>query len=181
MYWIFDKTVCKRHFDEQLDNTYEDDNKFKCELCHEEDSVPKNGLFINEHIKNALDIKINTMAVNFDIYNQCEKEIEEASKNLANIETLQKNAENFIYDYFEDIKKKIDLRREELKVKIDEVSDEMIKSVENNKLIKESSDKRDWKIGKEFDWLSIHLIHLLLLLFALMRRSSRILKMMQWS
>lgn len=100
-------------------------------------------MFINEHIKNALDIKINTMAVNFDIYNQCEKEIEEASKNLANIETLQKNAENFIYDYFEDIKKKIDLRREELKVKIDEVSDEMIKSVENNKLIKESSDKRD--------------------------------------
>jgi hypothetical protein len=47
---------------------------------------------------------------------------------------LEKNAENYIYDYFEDIKRQVDLRREDLKFKIDTYSDEIIKSVENDQM-----------------------------------------------
>ena len=45
---------------------------------------------------------------------------------------LEQNAEYYIYEYFEDIKRQVDIRREDLKCKIDNYSDEIIESVENN-------------------------------------------------
>ncbi len=45
---------------------------------------------------------------------------------------LEKNAENYIYDYFEDIKRQVDSQSEDLKIKIDKYSEEIIKSVELN-------------------------------------------------
>ncbi len=53
---------------------------------------------------------------------------------MAKIGLLEKNAENYIYDYFEDIKRQVDIRREDLKFKIDKYSDEIIKSVEMNQM-----------------------------------------------
>ena len=50
---------------------------------------------------------------------------------MAEIEALAKDPENFIYEYFADIKLQVDLRREDLKQKIDTYSDEIIQSIEN--------------------------------------------------
>ena len=47
---------------------------------------------------------------------------------LKMIEEFETNAEVYIYEYFEDIKIQVDLRREVLKQKIDDHSDEIIKS-----------------------------------------------------
>lgn len=55
-------------------------------------------------------------------------EIEEANDNMAKIEALENNGENYIKDYFEDIKREVDLRREDLKLKIDDYSDSIIQS-----------------------------------------------------
>ena len=63
---------------------------------------------------------------------ECEKGINEANENLVKIGLLVKNTEIYIYEYFEDIKRQVDIRREDLKLKIDEYSDEIIKSVEAN-------------------------------------------------
>jgi len=53
------------------------------------------------------------------IYEDCEMVLNEAKKNIADIDALQEDPENFIYSYFEEIKKQVDLRREELKLKLD--------------------------------------------------------------
>ena len=53
------------------------------------------------------------------------------SENLSDVETLDKNAETYKYGYFEDIKRKVDLRREDLIERIHTYSDEIIKSIEN--------------------------------------------------
>ena len=45
------------------------------------------------------------------------------SENMSYIETLDKNAELYIYGYFEDIKRKVDLRREDLIERIHIYSD----------------------------------------------------------
>ena len=45
------------------------------------------------------------------------------SENMSDIETLDKNAELYIYGYFEDIKRKVDLRREDLIERIHIYSD----------------------------------------------------------
>jgi DNA repair ATPase RecN len=75
-------------------------------------------------------------------FDECKKEIEDARENMCKIELLEQNAENNIYEYFEDVKRKVDIRREELRLKIDNYSDEIIKSVETNQktLIKLSNE-----------------------------------------
>ena len=60
------------------------------------------------------------------------RELEEARENLFKVELLEQNAENYIFEYFADIKRQVDIRREDLKFKIDYFSDEIIKSVELN-------------------------------------------------
>ncbi len=68
-----------------------------------EHAVPKEGIVINRHIQNALDIKFNTLKHN-PVYEKCKKVIIEAQSNLAKLEVLDKDPESFIYEYFEDIK-----------------------------------------------------------------------------
>ena len=66
------------------------------------------------------------------LFEECKKEIEDARENMFKIELLEQNAENYIYEYFEDVKRQVDIRREDLKLKIDNYTDEIIKSVEAN-------------------------------------------------
>jgi len=49
------------------------------------------------------------------------------------IENLEKNPENLIYEYFEELKRQVDLRRETLKLELDNCSDEIIQSIESTK------------------------------------------------
>ena len=83
--------------------------------------------------------KVNEIKSSFDcdlllspVFHECTKEIEEAKENMVKVELLEQNAENYIYEYFEDIKRQVDIRREDLKFKIDNYSDEIIKSLELN-------------------------------------------------
>ena len=66
------------------------------------------------------------------IYNECTKVIENAKETALEVEELKKNEEMYIYNFFEDIKRQVDIRREDLKFKIDNYSDEIIKLVELN-------------------------------------------------
>jgi len=64
------------------------------------------------------------------LFEECKKELENAKENLTEIELIENNAENYLFDNFEDIKKKVEKRRDDLKLKIDKYSDEIIESVE---------------------------------------------------
>ena len=48
----------KKHLDELLENSMED-NKFQCELCHEEHNIPDKGFVVNRRIQDELDIELN--------------------------------------------------------------------------------------------------------------------------
>ena len=50
-------SVCKKHLDELLENSRED-NKFQCELCHEEHNIPEKGFVVKRLIQNALYIEL---------------------------------------------------------------------------------------------------------------------------
>jgi len=49
------------------------------------------------------------------------------------IENLDKDPENYIFEYFEELKRQVDLRRDKLKLELDNFSDEIIKSIESTK------------------------------------------------
>ena len=141
--------VCKSHLDH-----YED--TFQCDLCHREHTVPKDGFKISKRLQDALNIQLNTLELT-PVYDESlhqsmmKKVIGEAQKSVNEIESIDKDPVNYIYEYFEDIKRKVDLRREDLKERIDKYSDETIESIniaQSNcqKLAKDVS-----KLSKDFD------------------------------
>jgi len=76
------------------------------------------------------------------VFDEVKSVIEDAKDNMFKVELLEQNAENYICEYFEDIKRQVDIRREDLKFKIDNYSDETIKSLELNQ-------KNLMKVSKE--------------------------------
>ena len=80
-----------------------------------------------------MEIQFNTLKLT-PIFDECKTVIKKAHEQFAKIETLEKNSEIYIYEYFEDIKRKVDIRREELKMKIDKYSDEVIQSIEGTQV-----------------------------------------------
>jgi len=49
------------------------------------------------------------------VYEDCKKKFNDAQKNISEIKALQKDPEGFISDYFGEVIRRSDLRREELK------------------------------------------------------------------
>ena len=128
-----DSTICKTHLDKLITNGSNEKSTFICEICQEEHLIPKKGFMVNKRLQKQLRLELNALKVS-PVFDECMKEIEDAKENVVKIGLLEKNAENYIYDYFEDIKRQVDIRREDLKFKIDKYSDEIIKSVEMNQM-----------------------------------------------
>jgi hypothetical protein len=106
-------SVCKKHLDRLLENAPKDMNKFECELCKEKHCIPEKGFAINRNIQNGLDNDLNSLKLN-TVYDKCKKAVTDANNKIQKIEILEKDPENYIFEYFEELKRQVDLRREEL-------------------------------------------------------------------
>ena len=124
-----ESTICKTHIDNLLSNNSNEKSIMVCGICQEDHLIPKKGFMANKRLQKLLSLELNALKLS-PVFDECMKEIEDAKENVDKIELLEKNAENYIYDYFEDVKRQVDIRREDLKFKIDTYSDEIIKSVE---------------------------------------------------
>ncbi len=125
--------VCKSHLDKLLKKISKEKSFFQCEICKEEHFIPKKGFKVDKRLQNGLEIQFNTLKLT-PIFDECKKVIKTARERVAKIDTLEKNSEGYIYDYFEDIKRQVDIRREDLKMKIDKYSDEVIQSIEGTQV-----------------------------------------------
>ena len=121
--------VCKGHLDQIMKNVSREKSSFQCEFCKEEHFIPKSGFKVNKGLQNCLEIRLNTLKLT-PIFEECKTVLKTAHEKVAKIEMLEKNSEGYIYEYFEDIKRQVDIRREDLKMKIDKYSDEVIQSIE---------------------------------------------------
>ena len=83
---------------------------------------------------------MNNLKVSSSAHNECKDIIKEAKESLAQIETLEKNAEGYIREHFGNIKRQVEIRKEMLKAEIDGYSGGLIRSLDRAKdeLIKQS-------------------------------------------
>jgi hypothetical protein len=132
--------VCKKHIEI---------NNFICIKCQKEHVIPENGYKVNSRIQKLLDIRLNTLKRS-TVFNDCNKLIEQAIENIIKVESLENNSEAYIVEYFEDIKRQVDLRRDSLKLKIDNISNNVIKSIEKTQanLINVSKEVKSPNIDK---------------------------------
>ena len=123
-------TICQLHISDLLERRFKRKNTFICESCLDEHVVPEYGYVLNKKIKSASDIKLNSFNVEIGVFDECKKTLEEAKATLAELETISNDPDSYLYEYFEEIKRQVDLRRDYLKLKIDNISYEIIESIE---------------------------------------------------
>ena len=119
--------VCRHHLDGL-------ETKFKCFFCHKQHSIPEEGFSVNRSFE--------IMIESFNQSQPLRKLIKIAFENLNQLinEYEKLNSDAFVYDYFSEIRNKVDLHREELVKEINERSEEIIQKL---KLIEE-----EYKLNK---------------------------------
>ena len=113
-------SVCKSHSEDAI--------KPSCYFCSEIHKKPATGFMSNEILLEMLDIEVNKLTFS-PKFVKCKKEINKLLNDAEKIFCIQKDPALFIYEYFEDLKRQTDLRREQLKLQIDTYSDEMITEI----------------------------------------------------
>jgi hypothetical protein len=115
--------LCNEHVKQKIEEN--DSNIYKCDFCNENHEVLENGYFSNriliEMINNKIHLDERTKIA--------KKVIEDLDTSNKEFDLMRKDPENFIYNYFSKEINKIDLRRETLISKINEISDEMINKI----------------------------------------------------
>jgi len=119
------ETVCKAHTDEI--------SKGKCMSCNGIHTVPKEGFLENKFAKNQLDLEAKKTILNFNKFNGYNKILQDLNENLKEIESIQKDPESYISEYFGELTRQVDLRRETLIEDIHKYSDELIQKIEKLK------------------------------------------------
>jgi len=115
------ETICKEHVEEI--------GSQKCSLCGDLHQIPEGGFMVNQIVQNMLEAQLNTLAYNFDQFNDSKKLIDNLNRSLKEIEGIRNDPENFISEYFCELNRQVDLRRDELFVEIQEYSDELIENI----------------------------------------------------
>jgi WD40 repeat protein len=119
--------TCKQHIDKFFIKK-DGRDKFECEFCDEIHVIPKNGFNINHSLMNAMERNLH-LTGKYRLVMQRLKELESLIADI-DLSNLLNDPECFIYDYFQDLRNKIDLQRETLIMEIHKFSDKMISQLE---------------------------------------------------
>ena len=123
--------VCEHHIEVNVSaNNYR--KLFTCSLCQASHDMTNNKKFaLNKTIENLLKLEIVNEFDFGDIFNKTNDEIKKLESSSKKLNDLIKDPKNFIFETISNLKRDVDLRREKLKEKIDEISNEMIEKLDN--------------------------------------------------
>ena len=119
-------TICESHVESQLKNCKS--KIFKCEFCQKTHRMKNHKFPINETIQNLLKEDITELE---ETYYGAYDEINKLQKSKEIMSNLKNDPNYFIYEYVADLKRQIDLRKEKIKEKIDDVCEKMIQKLDN--------------------------------------------------
>jgi len=131
------KTVCKIHTEEIA--------KKECIFCTKLHQITEDGFPVNEFLENLLEMQLNKINFNFCHLTDCQVLLDDLNKklsevesirndkaNFSEVESIRNDKANFIYEYFSEITREVDLRRDTLICDIEEYSNEISENI--NKL-----------------------------------------------
>ena len=143
--------VCKKHLDELIIFLSTGGRKsYKCVACQEDHFMPENDFQVNTQIEAC----IRTYTKKLKYYSLNERhniEILRAKENVAKIESLQLDSDVCIGNYFEEIKRKVELKKDKLKNNIDKYYEDVLVTIEDAKrncIMSKGADKITENIRK---------------------------------
>ena len=126
-------TFCKKHADE-LVNQENNNTLIKCQVCNEEFALPKQGFKENTRLKTIIEKDAHLSEEEKSAKRALQSSPAEYERLLGEIATAEKEFESTRYEHFAEIRRNIDLRRENLKLSIDQIAEALIdeaKALEN--------------------------------------------------
>lgn len=97
--------VCKKHFDELLNEKPEEESIFQCVICQDTHSVSTKSFAVNNRMQRGLERQFNTLKLN-PVFDECKEEIAQAKEIMGRIETLEKDPVNYIHEYLKILREK---------------------------------------------------------------------------
>jgi hypothetical protein len=133
------ETVCKIHTEDlsQME---------KCKFCMDNHKTPRNGFPSNKSLKNLLDLKANRISLNFSKFNDYRTTLADLNTKLKEFEEINNDPENYISEYFGELTRQVDLRRETLIKDIHHHSDELLQNIDRLKEECVANSKKATKI-----------------------------------
>jgi hypothetical protein len=101
--------ICKRHIENNEFKT-NNDGFIKCPFCNDEHQIPEK---IDLRIKKLIDLEVNKIDLGKK-YSLAKQELMSLDQLVKEFESLNNEPESFIYNYYAEMKAKVNLRREEL-------------------------------------------------------------------
>ena len=116
-------SICKHHV-EELSRLNNSANKFMCPICNEESS--NSNFKVNKFMQKMVENEFHK----FQIDSKYKDTLESFKNEIQKLETVLKDPENLIYEEISELKRQVDLDREIVKSKIDDLADGMLKKLE---------------------------------------------------
>jgi WD40 repeat protein len=120
------KSVCKIHIEDLLRNDNIEKKTFKCKMCKGQHLVEEEAFILNNDLKDFLEEGDHLPEKQKNI-----KELyDEFEETLNKLQKILKDPANYLHEYISDIKREVDLQREVLKSKIDEIALDIISKID---------------------------------------------------
>jgi hypothetical protein len=117
------ENICKQHVEELTSNNTS--KTFACPLCNEENENQK--LNVNKCIQKMLENELH----HFQVDSKYKESLADLRIQVEKLEAVLRDPENVIYLEIAELKRQVDLGREKLKIKIDELADDLIQQLES--------------------------------------------------
>jgi chromosome segregation ATPase len=114
------ENICKRHIDELL--SIDDSNTFLCPFCDGENQ--NQNLRVNRLIQGFIENQLYKLEFNSD------SKLKWFKNEIEKLEVILKDPDNVIYEEISELKRLVDLDRETMKSKIDELANDIIQKLE---------------------------------------------------
>ena len=115
-------TICERHV---LENT-RSNNKYDCSFCKQQHSIPMNGFAVNQMAKKLIESEVYLSDSEKKLRDEVEKNKSELNSIINLIEKKMPDFERIKFESLTELKCQLDLKREEMKLKIDNYVDSII-------------------------------------------------------
>jgi len=153
------ESVCQVHTEEICES--------ECSFCSEKHQSPEHGFPINKFAQNQLQFGLNMTNLNFNQFIHCKKTVDGLNKDLKEVEVLRNDPENYISDYFDELTRQVDIRRETLLKEIHQYSDELIQKITKLKQDCFANSKNPSITTKSIDEINTKLTNLNIMLNSL--------------
>ena len=169
-----DATICSEHVQYRTVKVNESKSiqVFECELCQCSHNMKNKRFVVNKSVEKILQLKFEQIYLG-EVYENANKEILNLESSLKKISDMVQDPKNFIFEHVSELRRQVDIRREKIKEKIDNICVKMIQKLDHfqkdcydnipDKTLQESNRDLINEVQSKLDEWNANNKHLLLL------------------